>query len=118
MSEAIAYTPNPAPSPMPPAGEQFLSLEVSASGDTDLVPAQENRHIVVSNVLVISAGTVSMKFKSGSTDITGSMDLIASSGFGPGLDRNGHFRTAINEALKINLSGGVKVAGWIKYHLA
>lgn len=99
----------------------FATISTSASGDTTLVAAQPGRKIRVVSYTVIAAGAVSVKFKSGSTDITGAMALAANGGAAPsgaGLAPSGFaglFETASGEALVINLSAAVAVGGHLTY---
>lgn len=99
----------------------FATISTSASGDTTLVAAQPGRKIRVVSYTVIAAGDVSVKFKSGSTDITGAMPLTTNGGAAPsgsGLAPSGFaglFETASGEALVINLSAAVAVGGHLTY---
>ena len=73
--------------------------------------------IRVLSLVVMSVAANSVKFLSGSTDITCTFPLAASGGFV--LDHNpaGHFQTNANEALNINLSGATAVGFQLNYQL-
>jgi hypothetical protein len=100
-----------------------LKIDVSASGDTTLVAAVSGRRIKVLSYVIVVADTVTVKFKSGSTDITGPFTFVSggsgvsspaalsSMGFIPA------FVTAAGEALVINLSAAKQVGGHLTYIL-
>lgn len=100
-----------------------LPISVSASGDTALLAAPANPKVYyrVFKVRASAAGAVSMKFKSGSTDLTGAMPMVTGTPFisgeiiptFSGLAKE--FDTAPGEALNINLSAAVAVGGWLVY---
>jgi len=103
-----------------------IKISVSASGNTELVAAQTGRQIRVLNYVIVAAGAVSVKFVSDAatdTDLTGAMPLAAnggvSSAYAPQAEsvRECLFRTLYGEALSINLSGAVLVAGHLSYDL-
>jgi hypothetical protein len=92
-------------------------IDHATSGDNELVAAVAGKKIRVYNVVLISAGTVNVRFESGAggTALTGQLNLIANVGFAPGHDPNGHFETAAGQALNLELSGAVSVDGWMTY---
>lgn len=95
-------------------GITHTKVDVSASGDNTLVAAVAGKRIRVLSMAVVAAGSVSVTFKSGSTDLTGAMSLSQGvplesvSGWGA-------FQTAAGEALVLNLSGAVQTSGWLTY---
>lgn len=98
---------------------KFASVSISASGDNSIVAAVTSKKIKVLSCTLVSSGIVSVKWRSGTTDLSGAMPLVANSGFvlpasAPG---QGHYlETAVNTALNINLSGAVQVSGLISYY--
>lgn len=94
---------------------KYTPVNVSSSGDSELVAAVPGKRLKLISGLAVSAGTVSIKFKSASTDLTGAMPLIANSGFVIPEATAGWIVTAQGEALNINLSGAVQVSGMIVY---
>jgi hypothetical protein len=57
-----------------------------------------------------------VKFKDGTTDITGAMALAANGGVSFACDPTSPaFQTSINSALIINASGAIQVSGHIAY---
>jgi hypothetical protein len=94
-----------------------VAIAVSGSGATALVTANSTKRIRVTSIVLVSNGTVNVKFQSAATDVTGLAYLVANTGFSSGYNPKGHFQTAINEALNINLSGAIAVGGWLKYVL-
>lgn len=97
--------------------ETGATIAVSASGATTLVTAVAGKKIRVTSLVLVSNGTVNVKFQSHvtPTDITGLAYLVANTGFSSGYNPKGHFQTISGEALDINLSGNVAVGGWLKY---
>lgn len=99
----------------------FASISTSASGDTTIVAAQPGRKIRVLNYTVIAAGDVSIRWKSGSNNITGAMALATNGGAAPsgtGQSPSGHiglFETNVGEALILNLSAAIAVGGHLAY---
>jgi len=94
---------------------KFAVISESSSGDNEVVPAVSGRMILVLNYTVMSNGTVSIKWRSATTDISGLLPLIANVGASPAFSPVGHFRTAEGEALNLNLSGAVAVGGHLAY---
>lgn len=98
---------------------RFATVSISSSGDNQIVAAVTGKKIKVLSATLVSSGTVSVKWRSGTTDLSGAMPLVANSGFvlpasSPG---QGHyFETAVTTALNINLSGAVAVSGHISYY--
>jgi hypothetical protein len=98
---------------------QFASVSVNQAGDNAVVVAVANKRIKVLSAALVSGGTVGLKWRSATTDISGTMPLIANSGFvlpasSPG--QGCYLQTAAGEALNINLSGGVQVSGHLTYY--
>lgn len=91
----------------------------SSSGDNELVAAVTGYKIRVYDVVLISAGDMTVKFQSGAagTDLTGPMNVGAGTGFAPGFDPFGHFETASGASLNLRLSTGVAANGWLVYAL-
>lgn len=95
----------------------FAVISASASGDNQIVAAVAGKKIRVLQWSFASNGTVSAKWRSGTTDLTGSRPLIqyamASGSFSP----VGRFETAVNQALNLNLTGAIGVGGELAYVL-
>jgi hypothetical protein len=94
-------------------GKQFKSIAVS-SGTTTLVSAVTGYSIEVDNYTFVASGAGSVKFLSGSTDLTGSMPIAGSGGISANSD-SATFRTASGEALVINTTNSV--SGHLSYRL-
>ena len=92
----------------------FAQINATSSGDTQVVPAVSNRRIVVVAFGVIANSTVNIRFRSGGTDITGSMRLVEGGGIAHSYDA-GLFQTATGQALNINLSTNATVGGYVVY---
>ena len=92
----------------------FAQINATSSGDTQVVPAVSNRRIVVVAFAVIANATVNIRFRSGGTDITGTMRLVEGGGIAHAYD-SGLFQTATNQPLNINLSTNATVGGYVVY---
>jgi len=92
----------------------FAQINATSSGDTQVVPAVSNRRIVVVAFAVIANATVNIRFRSGGTDITGTMRLVEGGGIAHAYD-GGLFQTATNQPLNINLSTNATVGGYVVY---
>lgn len=94
---------------------KFASVSASASGDNLIVAAETGKRIRVINYCIISAGTVNAKWRSNTTDKSGAFPLVANVGaVCPEADL-GWLVTEVGEALNLNLSGAVLVAGHLAY---
>ena len=92
----------------------FAQINATSSGDTQVVAAVSGRRIVVVAFAVIASATVNIRFRSGTTDITGSMRLVEGGGIAHAYDA-GLFQTATGQALNINLSTNATVGGYVVY---
>lgn len=96
---------------------KFVAINnAAASGDTTLVAAVAGKRYIVVNYAIVATGAVAVKFKDGTTDITGAMALAANGGVSFASDPTSPaFTTSINSALIINAGGAVQVSGHIAY---
>jgi hypothetical protein len=94
---------------------KFAPIDVSSSGNNEVVAAVTGKKIRVLRWGLTSNGTVSAKWRSGSTDLTGPRPLIQYASAGGSFCPLGLFETASGEALNLNLSGTVAVGGEILY---
>lgn len=85
---------------------QRAFANATGSGNTQVVAAQTGAKIRVLSVFVMAATAVTVKFQSGTTDISAGFPVGATSGFAV-VNQHGLFQTATGEALNINLSSGV-----------
>lgn len=121
---------NPLPSQTTPESSQmtmngvittplYAVINSSSSGDTTLVAAVTSKVIRVLSYTLVADGptTVAVKFTSGTagTALTGAMSFAANGGAAVPYCPAGHFQTATNTALVINLSGAVGVRGHLTY---
>ena len=93
---------------------QYATISATTSGDTQIVPAVSGKRIRVIAYAVIANATVSIKFRSGTSDITGSMRVVEGGGIAHAYD-GGLFQTAVGQALNINLSTNATVGGYVVY---
>ena len=92
----------------------YALINATSFGDTQIVPAVSGKRIRVIAYAVIANATVSIKFRSGTTDITGSMRIVEGGGIAHAYD-GGLFETAVGQALNINLSTNATVGGYVVY---
>ena len=92
----------------------YAPINATTSGDTQIVPAVSGKRIRVIAYAVIANATVSIKFRSGTSDITGSMRVVEGGGIAHAYD-GGLFQTAVGQALNINLSTNATVGGYVVY---
>jgi hypothetical protein len=94
-------------------------IDAATSGDNTLVAAVTGKRIRVLDIVVISAGTMTIRFESGAsgTALTGQMTTAAGTGFAPGYNPVGHFETAAGQLLNMELSAATSADGWLVYVL-
>jgi len=92
----------------------YAPISATGSGNTEVVGAVSGKRIRVIAYAVIANATVSIKFRSGTTDITGSMRVVEGGGIAHAYD-GGLFQTAEGQALNINLSNNATVGGYVVY---
>lgn len=100
---------------------QYVSISASSSGNnTILAAAGANQKIVVLSYVLVAATAVAVKFQSGAggTDLCGAMTIGGASDSGGivvPFSPQGHFKTAANTLLNLNLSGAIQVSGHLTY---
>lgn len=99
-----------------PLMPKFAVIAASSSGDNTLIAAVTGKKIRVVEYMLVAAGTVSVKFRSGATpDLTGAMPMVANSSLVGGYCPVGMFETVAGLPLTLNLSGAVAVTGHLTY---
>lgn len=109
---------------------KYAVINASASGDNVIVAAVAGKRIRVLGANFLSAGTVNATWKTGTASagsnaaLSGAYPLVAQAGMVLPLspvDAGGHalahMVTAVGEALNLNLSGAVLLAGSLVYEL-
>lgn len=96
---------------------KFAVIDNASSGDQTIVAAVPGKKIRVIGGLLVSAGTVNVRFEStaGGTALTGQMNLVANTGFIIPTCEWGNFETRVGELLNLELSASVSVDGYIQY---
>lgn len=96
---------------------KYAAINVGSSGDNTLVAAVTAKKIRILQVILVAAGDVNVRFESGAagTALTGIMALTTNSGFEASFCPVGHFETASNTLLNLELSAAVEVDGWLVY---
>jgi len=99
---------------------RFATINTATSGDSIVAsPTSGTVKIKVLSLVLVSSGSVSVKWRSNATDLSGAMPLVANSGFvlpGTSPGQSHYFQTAAGQDLNINLSGAVQVSGHISYY--
>jgi hypothetical protein len=92
-------------------------IDHAASGDNTIVAAVTGKRIRVYDLVLVSGGTMTVRFESGAggTALTGQMTTATGTGFAPGFNPVGHFETAEGALLNLELSAATTVDGWIVY---
>jgi len=87
------------------------------NGDHTLISANATKKLRVLSYVLIADGTVSVRFEGGTggTALTGVMPLIANVGISSGFNPLGHFETASNALLNLELTGTGNVFGHLTY---
>ena len=99
------------------ASPHYLAISVSTLGDNSLVAADPSNKIRVLSYVITASGSVNGKWRSGTTDISGLLYMTADTGASVAFSPVGHFETAKNQALQLNLSAGTAVGGHLVYIL-
>jgi hypothetical protein len=92
-------------------------IDHAASGDNTIIPAVSNKTLKIFALTFVVSGAVNVKFKRGTTDLTGDLNF-ASKGQGVFSAINPPaflMQTAAGEAFIMNLSAAVAVDGFVSY---
>lgn len=94
-------------------------IDHASNGDNTLVAAVTGKKIRVLQFVIVSAGSVTVRFESGAsgTALTGQMTLATGGGVSSGWNPAGHFETVAGALLNLELSAGVSVDGYLTYVL-
>lgn len=96
---------------------KYAAIALSASGNTTLVAAVTSKKLRVVALSMVAAGTVNIKFQTGTggTDLTGLFYLVANSGAVLPFNPAGWFETASGVLLNANLSAAIAIGGSLTY---
>jgi hypothetical protein len=92
----------------------FAAISANTNNDTGIVPGESGKKIRVVAFCIVASGAVSVKFRSGTTDITGEMSLVSGGSVAHAYD-GGLFETAEGQPLNIYLSAAQQVGGYVVY---
>jgi hypothetical protein len=90
-----------------------LPISTAASGDTTILAGVAGKRLMVLSYVLAAVGAVAVKFKGGSTDLSGAMSLGSNGTVTGSNNPFGHVVTAAGSALILNLSGAVQVSGHV-----
>lgn len=94
---------------------KFKAISTGSNGDNIIVDAVSGKKIRVLSYMFISSGIVTAIWQSGSTDISGPLPLVASTGVSAGYNSKGHFETSVGAALQINQNSTATLGGHLTY---
>jgi hypothetical protein len=86
---------------------KYAFANATSSGYTSIVAAVADKHIVVLAYSIVVTSSVTVNLASASTAITSNKTLAA--GIAMPFNPGGYCKTAVNEALRVNLTGAVNV---------
>jgi len=92
-----------------------LPITISASGDNTLLPARANMRYVLNGCILHPAAAVTATWKSGANTLSGPMPLASKRSLREDFSPLGRLQTNFGEALALNLSGAVTVAGHLSF---
>lgn len=95
-------------------------IDIAASGDNILISAPTNGYIAIDHINILPTSAVTVKFKAGSTELTGPYPLDAKQALtleNPSDWQNGLMQTDPGEAFSINLGSAVQVGGYVRYRI-
>lgn len=98
---------------------QYAVIDNATSGDNTVVAAVTGKKIRVVQLLLVAAGTVTVRWESGTggTALTGQMSHVDAAGEVLPFSPAGWFETAAGVLLNLELSGAVSVDGVLAYVL-
>lgn len=99
------------------------AIDTATSGNVQLVALTSGQTIYVCSYTMVADGTVAVQFiygtgsacATGETDLTGPMAFVANSGASAGSGYGVLFRTAVSNALCLELSAAVGIRGSVSY---
>lgn len=105
LSDTTALTP------------KFAVINVATSGDNTLVAAVSAKKIRVLSLTLVMGAATTVRFESGAagTALTGQMEIAANSGLVLPFNPVGHFETASNTLLNLELSAANNADGFLTY---
>lgn len=97
-------------------GLSFVVISAASSGNNAIVAALASKRIKVISYAFVASGSVSAKWRSANTDLSGAMPFAANGGVAlSSTPQAPLFQCAVNEALNLNLSSAVGVYGHLSY---
>jgi hypothetical protein len=93
---------------------QTAKIDQSASGDTTVVTGIPGKYFIVLGFFFATAAAISVKWISGTTDLTGAMPFAANGGISVESEV-GIMQTIVGDSLILNLSGISQTGGSVAY---
>jgi hypothetical protein len=91
------------------------SINAASSGDNSLVAGVSSQTIRVFRIFLVATSAVTLKFRDGTTDLTGGISLTAGGAIVLDFQAEPWFVTSTAAAFQINLSSAAQVSGRIYY---
>lgn len=98
-----------------PAVPKYTRIAINLSATGDIIAAVAAKGYKVVKIIGLSGGTGTVTIRSGSTDLTGAMDMVAGSGFRDKDYENGVFVTVLGESLNAVITGSATFKGFAVY---
>lgn len=98
-------------------------IDCAGAGQNTIVAAVDGKRIRVLGYTIVAAGSVTAKWQSASTDLSGAMSMIVGTPISPPPSagqfgyKSAIIETENGEALNLNLGGAVQVSGHLEYEL-
>ena len=93
----------------------YATISENTAATNEIIAAVTSQKIIVLGLILVSAGTVTVTFKTGSTAICGAIPLVANSGFVMPYAEIGWMQTVAGEALNLTSDAAVQVSGLLTY---
>lgn len=92
-----------------------VAINIASSGDNSIVSATASQKTRLYGFFLRAAGTVSLKWRDGTTDLHPAFDFISREGWIMAISGRPWLTTSANSALQINLSAAIQVSGRAYY---
>lgn len=94
---------------------KYALISAAGAGDNQVIPAVGGKKLRVLSYDIMAAAAVNVKFRSGTTDKSGTYPFVANQGKVNAFNPVGWFETDIGDPLNVNLSGAFGVGGTVTY---
>lgn len=100
------------------AHPRLVRVAVNAAASGDIIAAAAGKRYKILHLMGLSGGTGTVKFRTGTTDVTGAMDVVAGGGFDIKDYEYGLFENAnANESFNVVLTSSATFKGFCIYQI-